>query len=99
MPKCSSPRLSSTGSGRAAAGSRYAGRFRRFAIFGSGRCGSSLLVDLLNSQPLVSCDFLLTEFRNLISNYSEIMRFVEEKGLAELITSWPDNAPAQPRGG
>jgi LPS sulfotransferase NodH len=29
---------------------------RRFVIFGPGRCGSSLLVSLLNSHPSVHCD-------------------------------------------
>jgi LPS sulfotransferase NodH len=34
---------------------------QKFVIFGIGRCGSSVLVDLLNSQPLVWCDFYISE--------------------------------------
>lgn len=32
-------------------------QLRRFVIFGLGRSGSSLLADMLNSQPAVVCDF------------------------------------------
>lgn len=38
---------------------------RRFVIFGRGRCGSTLLVSLLDSHPDIQCDGEILHFRKL----------------------------------